>query len=60
LISGAGFDDVTVVGEARYPIEGVLENPDLRDVVEGTGIDLGEIGHLPVASIKVRGTKLGK
>ncbi len=60
LISGAGFDDVTVVGEARYPIEGVLENPDLRDVVEGTGIDLGEIGHLPVASIKVRGTKPGK
>ncbi len=60
LISGAGFDDVTVVGEARYPVEDVLENPDLRSVVEGAGIDLKGIDHLPVASIKVSGTKPGK
>jgi SAM-dependent methyltransferase len=60
-IEQAGFGEVTVVGESRFPAELVLAQPHLMDAVEKMKIPMGELERLAgnVVSMKVSAKKVG-
>lgn len=58
-IRQAGFSDVTVVGESRFPAELVLAQPNLKEAVEKMHIPAEELERLAgsIASLKVSAKK---
>jgi arsenite methyltransferase len=57
----AGFGDISVVGENRFPAELVLAQPHLREAVEKMNIPMSELKRLAgnVVSMKVSAKKAG-
>ncbi len=58
-IAGAGFTEVTVQGEAVFPLEHIVSEPDLAEVIEGIALDEGGRASLKesILSIKVAARK---
>ncbi len=59
LIENAGFRDVTVVEEATYPVEFILNDPTVEAAIERLNLPQEEVGKISgsLASIKVSAVK---
>jgi len=59
LIKDAGFQDVKVVEETRFPIDCMTNDPDAKAVIKDLGISVESLKEFAssVVSIKVKGTK---
>jgi arsenite methyltransferase len=62
MISAAGFFDVAVVSEERFPIEATASDPTLQALVRESGLSVDELRRAAtgVLSIKVSATKPAK
>jgi len=62
MIQAAGFRDVTIVEETRFPLEYMVDDPTVRKIVKRLKIPPGKIRELAesIVSIKVRGVKRGQ
>jgi ubiquinone/menaquinone biosynthesis C-methylase UbiE len=58
-IKGAGFQQVKVIEENRFPVENMANDPTAQAIVKTTGITAEEIKEIAdtVASVKVSGVK---
>jgi hypothetical protein len=58
LITNAGFQDVRIIEETRFPVD-VIDDPSVKAIAKESGISLAKTKEFSnsVASIKVSGTK---
>jgi len=59
MIAAAGFSDVTVVSEERFPVEATASDPTLRALVRESGLSADELRNAAAAvrSVKVSALK---
>ena len=61
-IKEAGFQEVKIIEETRFPIEYMINDPTAKAVMENSGIPVEKVKEIAnsIASIKVYGTKPSK
>lgn len=59
LIEEAGFQEVRIVGETRFPLDSVLEDSDTKALIEESNMPVDDVKELAnsIASVKVEGIK---
>jgi SAM-dependent methyltransferase len=59
LVTAAGFKDVQVVGDERFPVEAAASDPTLQALVRESGLPAGELARLAggIRSLKVSAAK---